>query len=225
MNEWNYRRIVTIGAVLIVIFIGTFIAIHWTALEINPDLSTDAYNLLLKYLFIIIVTERSLAVYNTVMYSSQKLSLKRRIKYFKNKLDAFNQLDREDKNDYMDSDAEFVARRKKHKDESIGLAYLNLMECNTKELEKLENAARRFSMRALLFFGIIFAIAGLSILSDILNISESWYDNANTFQARIIKFIDILLTGALIGGGSKSFHEVLSTIQSVLDNVKESQSK
>jgi len=91
-------------------------------------------------------------------------------------------------------------------------------------LEELENRTRRFSMQALLVLGIIISIAGLSILDDLFSISRNWYANAPLFQVGLLKFIDILLTGALIGGGSKSFHQLLSTIQSVLDRVKEAQS-
>lgn len=224
MNEVYKKSFVVVVSVLIVIFIGTMISLKWPTIEINPDLSTNAYDILLKYLFIVIVAERSIAVYNIVMYDSQKLTLRRRIKYFKTKREDFEKLDDNSKKSYVDMDPMFKARRDEHKDETVSVIYRNLMEIKTSELEVLENKTRRFSMQALLFFGIIISIAGLSILDDLLNISPDWYANAPVFQVGLLKFIDILITGALIGGGSKSFHQLLSTIQSVLDRVKEAQS-
>lgn len=64
---------------------------------------------------------------------------------------------------------------------------------------------------------------GVSVLNDPIVISAEWRSEAGLFQERLIKFFDILLPGALIGGGGKTFHTLLSTVGEVLKRVNPDQ--
>jgi len=219
VNE-NTERIIVIGSLVLLGILGATLATNWPSFEINSKISTDAYDLVLKYLFLIIIFERSIEVYNAVRFEGRSLKSKGKIKICKEKLKAFEKLPYEEKMKYTDKDDDYQALQTEENNDAPHVHYLNMIKKEQDNLDMLSEKTRKFSMRTLMFLGIIFAIGGLSVLGDVLEISRLWYQEAAKFQVMVIRFLDIVITGALIGGGSKSLHALLSTIQSVLDRVK-----
>ncbi len=216
------ERLIVIALLLFLGIIGATLATNWPSFEINEELSSNAYDILLKYIFLIIVFERSIAVYNAVRFENPKLTATRKIKNFKEKKKLYDSLDPSEKAKYTDNDRTYQELLKDRND-SPDVHYINLIELEEKKLEELSERTRKFSMRALMVLGVIFAIGGLSIFSDLIEFSDQWTQDSTKFQRVLIRFLDIIVTGALIGGGSKSFHALLSTIQAVLDKVKQGQ--
>lgn len=217
---WTRPRIIILISILALVCTGAYFAYNWPNLTINPQLSSDAYNILLKYIFIIMVCERSVAVYNAINYDGRKLAIERRIKYFREKMRNFTKMDATAQATYEDDDPLFKGMQAKRPTNSPDINYLNLIELEEEKLEEVGEKKRNFSMRVLMIAGALLAIGGLSVLNDLIVISAEWRSAAGLFQERLIKFFDILLTGALIGGGSKSFHTLLSTVGEVLKRVK-----
>ena len=218
------QRILVISALILIGIIGATLATNWPYFEINKDLSKNAYDILLKYIFIIIVFERSIAVYNALRFENRKIAARRRIKNFEKKKALFEKLEPAEKKKYTDNDRTYQELLKDRSTDAPDVHYINLIELEEKNLEQLSEKTRKFSMRALMVLGVLFAIGGLSIFNDLLEFSKEWYKDASRFQQIMMRFLDIIITGALIGGGSKSFHALLTTIQSVLDQVKQGRS-
>ena len=219
----SHERWLVISLLLVLALIGAVFTTNWPYFEVNPKLSANAYDILLKYIFIIIVCERGIEVYNAVRFQSRKIKIQGWIKTYQEKKASFKKLSSKEKKKYSDNDKFFKEICLKRPDDTADIQYHNLIERQEEKLDEIVVSTRKFTMRVLMFFGLVLAIAGLSILSDLIEYSDQWYCDASMFQKIIIRFLDIVLTGALIGGGSKSFHALLSTIHSVLDNIKQGQ--
>jgi len=87
-----------------------------------------------------------------------------------------------------------------------------------KQIVEYQNASQKIATRMVFIAGIFLAVVGVSIFEDLLHIPKE-YDHP--FQLGLYRFADIVITGGLLGGGSKSFHSFISATESVFDRVKE----
>ena len=98
------ERLIVIALLLFLGILGATLATNWPSFEIDSDLSANAYDILLKYIFLIIVFERSIAVYNAVRFENPKLTATRKIKNFREKKKLYDGLDATAKEKYSDND-------------------------------------------------------------------------------------------------------------------------
>jgi len=198
---------------LITVVIGALISFDWELFQIDPDLFSNGTSIFLKYGIIIIAVERAAQVYLGVRYEPTKRSIKTEISNIDDRIYHYN------------SDIEKVGDDTNHLQNLVGKREsLNTEKANINiRLSDHRNKVQKVALRVVFFAGIILAICGLSILSDMVYTPDSWVDcNAGKCRLQIYLFraIDILITGGLIGGGSKSFHQFLSNIDRYVETKK-----
>lgn len=222
-------------AILVIIVVGSTWAVGWPSFDVDPDLSQNIVDIILKYLLITLVFERAVAVYSIVRFDGKQKEIQRRIRYFHKKISEYKKMHaaspatapasaaKTPDNKYTDSDPDYKSIAEERPADDPVTNYLNLIEQNEVKLEDVSALKRKFSMRILMVVGALVAVAGLSVFHDILDIPTNWYAKAGIYQRGLTRFLDILTTAALIGGGSSSLHKLLSAIESVLDSVKQKQ--
>lgn len=76
------------------------------------------------------------------------------------------------------------------------------------------SATQRRALLAGLTLGIIVSLSGVRVLGAIFDVGNLC---AGSFQAHLFQLVDILVTGGLVAGGSKSIHELMALIESFLN--------
>lgn len=104
-------------------------------------------------------------------------------------------------------------------------AYLNVCkQVYEFKLAKFEEQSARQTTKLVFFGGLVLAIIGISLVSDIVNVSQLMAAEALPFQKFLYRIVDVLITGGLIGGGSKGFSLFISTLNNVFERVKDPKS-
>ncbi|HWR82946.1 MAG TPA: hypothetical protein VN285_06570 [Candidatus Deferrimicrobium sp.] len=95
-----------------------------------------------------------------------------------------------------------------------------LKEANL-EVSRFKTDTRRYVFLFGLASGILISIVGVRVLKPLTSMDASTVG----FQRHLFNFTDIVLTGALIGGGSESIHRVVAVITDFLDATRTIASK
>jgi len=96
----------------------------------------------------------------------------------------------------------------------------NVQEEIDKAAKALANYKAGTKRRAFLFglgAGLLISIVGVRVLRPMTN----WDADPVGLQKTIFDFVDIVLTGALIGGGSDGIHKIMSVITDYLDVLRD----
>jgi hypothetical protein len=118
-------------------------------------------------------------------------------------------------------DSEIVLDNDQNKNELI--AYLqatkNVYEFKSSVYQENTNATLT---RIVFLAGIIISFIGLSIFNDIFDFGSIPTDNDGfSYQLFFYRLSDIIVTGGLLGGGSKSFNVFIETLNKSMERVKD----
>ncbi|MCT4648494.1 MAG: hypothetical protein N4A74_26135 [Carboxylicivirga sp.] len=193
---------------LVIVVLGAVISVNWELFQVDPNLFENGASIFFKYLVIVIAVERAAQVYIGIRHEENKKNIETRIRNIEKQSKPLKSLIEEGK--LTDDD--------RLNDIQDKLYILEQDEADRNiELTDHKNKVRAIALKVVFIAGIVLAIGGLSILSDIFYTPDSWSDcseGACKIQMYIYRVMDILITGGLIGGGSKSFHQFLSSIES-----------
>jgi len=87
------------------------------------------------------------------------------------------------------------------------------------KLQDYQNETRKISLAVSLCLGIIISSVGIRALELFLN-AESFGKLKYTTQWYLFHVIDVLITGAMLGGGSDGIHKIVSTLTTFMDSTK-----
>lgn len=85
------------------------------------------------------------------------------------------------------------------------------------ELATFQQRTRKYVFYLGLALGVLIAAAGPRILRELVSQAEG----VGTLQLIVFCFVDILITGGLIGGGSDALHKVMALITDALDQTRQ----
>ncbi len=213
----------------------------FSTIAIDPELSTKGTDVFLTYIFVVVALERATAVYLRIYRNKGKKNFEKRIARisatigYDAKKPEYNEKLR---SSYLKEAPLFLTFKSKDptvhqptlpvnppeegdaldkvKNEKLLSYFQMILEGYEYKLEDYENGTQRRAARFVFLGGVLMAIMGLSIFDDLLIISQ----NMQYGQSLLYKLLDILVTGGLIGGGSQSFAMLISTTNSLLENVK-----
>lgn len=198
---------------LVIIVFGALVSFNWELFQVDPMLFENGSSVFLKYSIIIIAVERAAQVYIGIRYETKKRSIKTKIASTQKEIKA---LETQTENKKVSKD-ELPATIKDLKKLQSDDAQLQ------NELTDHRNEVQRIALKVVFFAGIVLAIGGLSILNDMFYTPDTWADCDEGWcklQMYLFRGMDILITGGLIGGGSKSFHQFLSNIDHYVESRK-----
>ncbi len=218
----------------------------WGLLSFKLDLADNWSDIFTKYLFIIIAIERAAAVYIGLDRTKAKRAWDRRIKRVRELLERKRvEISLADLVQFHDREKhimdEFKGQKgflgvnppgdgkntsgkydkELHKEEY--LAYLTVTKSVYEfKRTKYEEITHQMTTRLVFVGGMIIAVIGLSIFNDIFDAS-SLEDQANGYwwQMAAYRLADIVVTGGLLGGGSKSFNIFLETLNQQFNRIKD----
>jgi hypothetical protein len=82
------------------------------------------------------------------------------------------------------------------------------------ELARYKAKTSKLSLWAGLLIGILTSFVGIRILETFIDVRAS---DINEIQLRAFRILDIFLTGGLIAGGSKGFHQIMSIYEEFME--------
>ncbi len=216
---------------------------------VNPDLTELGSDIFLKYLLIVVALERSAAVYLGIYRDSDKKRIVKRIERVQKAL-AGREKQLPDGSTEIELNINFLKEtyRKetrilknlpdqttiKPKELAVDddgyptttetsklVSYLEMvLQIYSFKLSDYENSTKRKATRIVFVAGIFIAFVGLSIFDDLLTLPKTIEGTQRGFY----RLADILVTGGLLGGGSKSFAQLLAASDSLLEQVKSGKS-
>lgn len=229
---------------ILLILIGAyqFSSDRWGIFSFKTDLASNWTDVFTKYFFIIIAMERAAAVWVGITRNKDKRGWDRRINRLRELIEikkddidlillkqAYSRekkiIDEIKENDKEQKKKTFLGiddpEDKNSKEELM--SYLRI----TKQIyefkrTKYEETTYRLITRIVFAGGIILAILGLSIFNDIIETRSLDPDlEGHVSQMFFYRTGDILVTGGLLGGGSKAFSVFINTLDSVFNRVKD----
>ncbi len=237
-QEKTNSRIIQLTIVLAIVGTLPYILADWTDFSFKDDLVENGSSIFMKYFFIIVALERAAAVWTGIDRGKDKRAWDRRvrrvrellaIKFDDVKLPELKQsYSRESRiikeikgsvDDPYTDDAGKPAKYSAEEEKEALVGYLRSVK-HVYEFRRSrhEQVTYEYTTRIVFVGGVILAIIGLSVVSDIIDVSTVYSD----WQHFFYKLADIAVTGGLLGGGSKSFSVFINTLDSVFDRVKDS---
>jgi hypothetical protein len=220
-----------------------FASSYWGLYSFKTDLAANWTDVFTKYIFIILAIERAAAVWTGIKRNEKKREWDRRVKRVREILEKkyddlkvpllkqtylreSNIIDEIERNQPADQNQRTFLGIKKpqpdtDKDELI--AYLQM----TKQVyefkrAKYEEVSYGQITRIVFVGGIVISVLGLSLLGDILDTSSLDPDSKGYWwQTFFYRLADILITGGLLGGGSKGFSVFYNSIDSSLKRMQD----
>lgn len=225
--------------------------VGWKLIEINKTLAKDWNDIFLKYFFIIIAIERAAAVFIGVSRNANKKKWEKRIKRVrevlemdKSKLSAaelFTIYAREEKiiasYEEQKASGHFLGIKEPSLTMQAGKDTPTNSQENINELKAYLQATKNvYEFKAAVYQentsaqltrfvflgGIIISAIGLSIFNDVFDATALESDKDGLFsQYFFYRLNDIVITGGLLGGGSKSFNVFIETLNKTFERVKD----
>ncbi len=242
------QRNTTISIVALLLAVGGSILYSyydWTNFSFKPDLIENWSSIFMKYFFIIVAMERAAAVWTGIERNEAKRTWDRRVKRVREVLEIkfadvsiaelkqtyhrekiiIDEITHNSKSfigvddPYLDDDKKKITYKNKPEDEKHALiGYLRAVK-HSYEFRRTKFEERTYKMITRIVFvgGVVFAAIGLSILGDILDIEPV----ENQTQIFFYRLGDIVITGGLLGGGSKSFSVFINTLDRIFNRAKD----
>lgn len=145
--------------------------------------------------FTILIVERSLEVFVTTWRGVESA-------YLKQKIVELQPVSASDSTSDLTSDLTSKARDNEE---------LNNVK---EELARYKAKTSKLSLWTGLLIGILTSFVGIRILETFIDVSAS---DINEIQLRAFRILDIILTGGLIAGGSKGFHQIMSIYEEFME--------
>jgi hypothetical protein len=85
------------------------------------------------------------------------------------------------------------------------------------QISQFRHETRMYSLAASVILGILISLAGVRALAAVLEVEpiEQWYWHNGFFSV-----LDVLITGALLGGGADAIHKIVSTFTTLMEATK-----
>lgn len=223
---------VLIGGAFAAAVVGAIVygALDWTPVAIDPELSSKGTSFLVSYVFIIAAAERAAAVIVGLRRDPEKRTWESRVKRVSSLLNVEDQstLERHKLErsylrektiiDPLAANGTIIPIKGVEADHATSEDYVGYL-ASCLDVYRFQLAAHNaqtnnYVTRVVFGGGVLVALAGLSIFEDILlNV-----DALGGGQALLVRGVDILVTGGLIGGGSKGFNSFLTTVDQYIRN-------
>ena len=223
----------------------------WRLIQVNDLLAENWNDIFLKYFFIIIAVERAAAVFVGVSRNQNKRKWEKRIKRVREVLDMDkSSLSVPELYTVYQREAKIITsfEEQKKNGDFLGIAEPTLTTqtgkktlANTQEnINELkaylqatknvyefkaavyeENTSAQLT-RFVFLGGIVISAVGLSIFNDIFD-ATALETNKEGFLSQYFfyRLNDIVVTGGLLGGGSKSFNVFVETLNKTFERVKD----
>lgn len=224
----------------------------WILLSFNADLASNWQNIFTKYFFIIISIERAASVWVGITRNQNKKAWEKRVirirqvlergendpitlseleRVFQRERKIISDIERNDGEKFLGNpdptidDHGNILQFTDQKKAEVLSAYLHVTkQIYEFKLAKFEEQTSRSTTRLVFFGGLIVAIIGVSIVSDIINVADLKNSDTNSAQLFFYRVVDTVITGGLIGGGSKGFSLFINTLHNVFERVKDPKS-
>ena len=198
-----------------VIILTVIMGVKYDTLNFTPVTYEAVVDVLTPALFVALLIERLLEVFVSNARKEQRIPLEKTLQQAKETIqqltkrsDAFQaQLDAPSASDLSEQQRDKILERK----ESILTKDMPAAEVNVREavthLEKYKAETRKVAYVSGTAIGLIIALAGVRVLSPIVDFDLALWSN---FQKTIFQIIDVALTGALLAGGAAGIHQIIS---------------
>lgn len=220
---------------VVIVFSGLYVLESFKVLTIKANLHQNGSDIFLKYLFIVVAVERAVAVLVSMLRSPSKVDWALRLQ----RINQVLSLEEPHVADFKTAYAleqriisalkipgligEIAEQDKEGKEwsEKLLIEHYRGYLISVKHLYEFYQArfdaiSKRYVDQAVLLAGIILAALGVSLFSDlfepITSISEA--------QVMMLKIVDVLVTGGLLGGGSAGLSLLATKVNEHLSHPK-----
>jgi hypothetical protein len=179
------------------------------SVDFKADLSLGDVLSLLGVLFLIaLVLERGLDVFLTAWRAADAESLELEIRKREQKLRAA-----------------VAARKGKGTPEQLAEAQRLQREITQRKAERQQQRSRTrcIALQAGLAAGILVSVVGVRVLNSLMDASQ--IEALTSVQSRLFTLIDIVVTGAMLAGGSEGIHKMTQVYRNFMERSSESLSK
>jgi len=195
-NDWTMKYTVLI-IILLILTIPSAIVLEQYLF--NPITVESLISLLIPIFVIALFLERALEVFVSTWREMQCFPLNDKLKELK------KQLSDEKAKAFHDGQPKLLESLTNEIDET---------QC---EIKIFKAKTKRFSFLIGLCGGLIISMVGVRVLRPLTSMDA----DPTGLQGSLFNFVDIILTGALIGGGSDGVHKLMSVITDFLDSSRE----
>ena len=201
-NMGSFKTLVTfVILVLVALTIwSSFRFVPYSFNQITKQLITD---LLVSLFVAAVVLERAMEIFITVWRGIACAEIEARI---------------------AEAEEREAEAKQKNNKQAQGQAFNDRLTAQT-ELEEYKAKTRKIAFISGLSAGIVISIIGVRVLHPLMNPGVQLQEGQQAF----FNFVDIILTGGLIGGGSEGIHQIFSVIIDFLDKtrtkIKQSENK
>lgn len=226
-----------------VVVASIFVGQGLISIKIDPDLTTKGTSFLLTYFFLIAAIERASAVFVGIQRNPEQKTWQSRVARLTSLLDVeddskidINKLRRtytREKSiiDKLEKENKIIPVENVPDDQPSVAEYVGYLT-TVKQVYQFKLTAynaetTKLVTRMVFVAGIFMAGVGLSIMEDILvpgptsSCTDLWTclqtAKVPQIQQTALRLGDIIITGGLIGGGSKSFNSFLNTIDQYMN--------
>jgi hypothetical protein len=89
------------------------------------------------------------------------------------------------------------------------------VEAERRKMDQQKSRTQRLAFLSSLALGVLVSAVGIRALEPLLD--PSGFQGLSSFQTDIFGLVDVILTGALLGGGSDGIHKLVNVFTSYLD--------
>jgi len=201
MAEANIRHQKTrmpklrLAAIAIAIgFLGVSIYWDFRPFEFKPFHSGNTFGMITKLMLISAFMERTMEFFISVWRKTEKIHMLKEVESYKKEI------------------AEMEVGSPSRKEKNAGVEILK------REIREYTGQTMRISMWISFVFGIAISAAGVRAIEPLFSIDIAALEIKNVAQYHVFFFVDILLTGGLISGGSEGLHKIASTYNNFWDS-------
>jgi len=184
-------RLVAIAAAIG--FLGVSIYWNFRPFEFKPFNSADTFGLMTKLMLISAFMERTIEFFISVWRKTEKLHMIKELENHKKEIEEL----------------------------PVGTPLRKEMNAEREELKtamrEYTGQTMRISMWISFLFGIAISAAGVRAIEPLFNIDIAALEIKNAAQFYVFFFVDILLTGGLISGGSEGIHKIATAYNNFWD--------
>ena len=174
-------------------FLGASIYWDFRPFEFKPFHSGHTFGMITKLMLISAFMERTMEFFISVWRKTEKIHMVKEVENYENEI----------------SEMEVASASRKEK--------IMEMEILKRAMREYTGQTMRISMWISFVFGIAISAAGVRAIEPLFSIDIAALEIKNVAQYHIFFFVDILLTGGLISGGSEGIHKIAATYNNFWD--------